>query len=971
MSSSSGVGGNLPGAWSTVPLSRSTGSLSPLTGSTSLPLPQTPALPTSLPAAYQASAQEPQLVQFGAPAPAQMMRSLLDIPSLLRNQAANDSSQLPPVPEAWRPRLEALARELGFSNFQSLQYQLRNLPTNRLDQWLQETQAALADLPVAEQTPAKLHELLRQELLTQIETATQELFTQAGAPAPVFQTRANRQWSLQARLAIYNAFSEIRQTQSLETFRRAAQGENGKPIQFVRAEQLNLTAFAGSDSVLSAMEMLSGAMKVAYHDHANDSIVLHDGAIHTNPRELLKDTQIQEFIQLVNSPGDSPEKQRALRSVQEMLNYSRTPQRQLPLSGKMDSATQQAIQAFDLQQSVTAARDIIEDDTSLTVPQKRRLIQRLTELQGRLDMGQAPLILKAELGHTLRAWLETSPMQPASRERLENQLSVLDRGLNTRFDQRLLEGLINNWYGIIDGGQQRDFTEQVVVHELGHGLQAGPEMLENWRRISWDGRASETGNRNNVMGETLQAIGKQGFVSEYARVNDEEDFAESYRVFTYQPERLLQHSLMKFMFMAAVTQAYQGREQEMLDLVQKAGYNQEQMREALLQLRGHLPSETRQYVKGVIDKTMIFSKVVSPLAGLALDAMSRHLGLREKIADWWADVRGVDQKPQFTPRMAAALPELDRLLRIDSRSFVCSPSESGYVLDQMTRFQALLAKPDATFEERTWARQKLEAFRQQGLEAWDDHDRRNISHEVQHYLSGPNGTQNRAVVLALSKILGKSYAKVDWETLPNRVRANDTDELRDEMRSHRQISSLNAFFEQVRRNPEVLRQELGPELYQALPDSFKAILMEPDFVENITGKRGETAINASNIFDYTMAEMQNRQRKSGRDYLVSELSQVLMWVSKPSLPQHRLEGAYGVYVERLQIHNQGTTQKSPVLSFQEFEAAVKRFRSRLQTVQAAPLNPLDTSRTLTQDQALLQDLLLNELGIRLERREER
>lgn len=966
MSNSSGVGKPLPGTWMPTPQMRST---APLSNSSQPGIPPAPSSTASVPppTAYQTAAQAPQTVQFAAPTPKQIMHAFFDLRSLLRNQTSNDSSQLPPIPASWQPRLETLARELGFSNLQSLQYQFRNLPADRLDQWLRQTEAALNTLPASERTSQKLYALARQELIKQIEQATEALFSQANAPLPRFETRDNRQWSPQARLAVFNAFSEIRQTQSLETFRRAAQTEDGQPIRFVRASRPDLSAFARDDDFLSIMEMLSGAMKVAYHDHANDSIVLHDEAIQLHPRELLKDTHIQAFIQLVNSPEDSPEKQRAIRSVQEMLNFSRTAERQLPLSGKMDPATQEALAAFALQQSITASRDILEDDQALSIPQKRHLLQRLTELQGRLDAGQAPALLKTELEATLQSFLENNPMQASSRERLQSQLATLERRLNTRFDQRLLEGLISNWYGIIDGGQQRDFTEQLIVHELGHGLQVEPEILENWRQISWDGQAAEAQNRNYLMGETLRSIGKRGFVSDYARVNDEEDFAESYRVFTYQPERLLQHSLLKFIFMAAVTQAYDGKEQEMLELITKAGYDQDQVKAALLQLRGHLPSATRQYAKGVIDTTTAFTKLISPLTGLALESFSKHFGLRERIANWWANFRGVDQSPQFTPRLASALPEVDNLLKLDNRRFACSPSESGFVLDQMIRAQAILARPEVSAQERAQAHQKLEAFKQQGIDAWDTSIRRNFSNKALQYLSGEQAIQNRAVVLALSKILGKSYAKVDWENRPERTQANEVDTLRTEQHAHRQIASLRMFFEQVRLNPDILKQELGAELYQALPDSFKAMLMEPYFVDNITGKQGETHINASNIFDYTMAEIQRRQHHSGRDFLFNELNHVLRWVTKAPLTQDWLELAYQVYVQRIQVHNQGTTNKSPVLSFTEFEAAVQRFQSRIsQTSAAEPMAVSSPRNQHTPSREELFRLLIQELHIRMD-----
>ncbi|MGE3726586.1 MAG: putative zinc-binding metallopeptidase [Candidatus Sericytochromatia bacterium] len=962
MSSSSGVSKNSFETWTTPP-ARGTGPLA---------LPSIPGVAASTPPAtaspigpvlpqvgsYQEAALNPQGVQFAPPSPSQMMRSLQDARSLLRNFTANDSNQVAPIPAAWQPRLQALAKDLGFKDFASLQYQFRNLPAAHVNQWLSKIEAKLTSLPESQRTPQKLHELAKVTLLEEVDHATVEMFKAAGAAPPQFQAEAGRSWTPQAKLAVFNAFSEIRQTQPLETFRNASKNHKGGPLTFVRAEPLNPAVLAGKDGYLSAIEMLSGAMKVAYHNEALGSIVLHDGAIHANPRELLKEQHIQDFINLVNSPGDSPEKRRAISSVQELLNYSRSPQRQLNRTGQMDAPTKLALQAFDLQQRMTGARDTIEDDTQLSVPQKRKLLQRLTELQGRLDVGQSPLMLKAELGHILRGYLSVGEMQAPTRQRLDTQIASLDRSLSERFDQQTAEGLVGNWFGIIDSGKQKDFTEQVIVHELGHGLQEGTEVLENWRRISWDGKASEEENRNNVMGETMQGIGKQGFVSDYAQVNDEEDFAESYRMFTYQPERLLQASLLKFMFMAAATQSYAGKEEEMVGLIKKAGYKDDQIRNALLQLRGHLPSETRQYVKGVVDKTTTFSKILAPALGFAAEALCDKFKLKDKIADWWADFRGVDQKPQFTPRLAAALPEADALLNVDGTQYASSPREPGYVLDQLIRAQTVLNRPDSSPAARALASQKIEAFKQQGTGAWPASEQALFPPTVHQHLKGPSGQQNRAVVQALGLVLGKARARADWAALPEQA-GNPA--------QHQH--ALKAFFEQVRRNPEILKKEFGEALYQQLPESFKAMLMEPDFVENITGKTGETTVNPSNIFDYTFAEIDRRESKGGLDFLTEQFKTITRFVSR-----ERLDQAYQIYADRIQQFNEGTTQKAPLLDLEAFKAAVTRFREDSSEKQAtAPVTPatvpvrnLDFEKSMVQDEAIPDEVrFMRELKIQV------
>lgn len=80
-----------------------------------------------------------------------------------------------------------------------------------------------------------------------------------------------------------------------------------------------------------------------------------------------------------------------------------------------------------------------------------------------------------------------------------------------------------------------------ITHELGHNVQAcliekDPELSEKWKQLyqeSWD----------------KVAASEPGFVSEYAKTNQHEDFAESYRAYIRDPEKLQILAPEKYQFM--------------------------------------------------------------------------------------------------------------------------------------------------------------------------------------------------------------------------------------------------------------------------------------------------------------------------------------------------------------------------------------------------------------------------------------
>ena len=83
-----------------------------------------------------------------------------------------------------------------------------------------------------------------------------------------------------------------------------------------------------------------------------------------------------------------------------------------------------------------------------------------------------------------------------------------------------------------EGSHDAEGMKQTITHEVGHNVYYNLDegQREEWREI-YDDSA------------------RRQFVSAYARTNKREDFAESYKAYIHDPERLKRRSLAKYKFM--------------------------------------------------------------------------------------------------------------------------------------------------------------------------------------------------------------------------------------------------------------------------------------------------------------------------------------------------------------------------------------------------------------------------------------
>jgi hypothetical protein len=863
------------------------------------------AVPVLLPKRYGTSPLQPQTVSF-ANASSQPLNHLQMALRYLGNGA-------PEAPPHQRPLLDTLAQNLGFPQFRTLQHQVRNLSPDALTQWVQTT---LAQAP---QEGSAWRGLALKGLDQLVQQATHTLFTEAGVTAPVLQTQSGSQWSVPARLALFNAFSQIRTSQPLPVFRQAVTHSDGQPLTFVRSPDPDPDTHAGEDGYLSLIEGLSGAMKIA-RDAGGGQIVIHDSAITARASNIIGQPQIQRLLAQVNGQAGRPiEQQRARRDLQTMLNLTRPPARQLPLTGQLDSVTRTALQEFELQQRLRQARDILEDERQLNPPERRSQLQALERLRAQMSGGNSSLPrLQGQLNTLLTSAQQLAGLSPSGRERLQ-QVNP-NAPLHGQFDNAMAEKLVNSWFDIIDGGAGLDFAEQVMVHELGHTFHA-PELLANWSRMTAAQGALGAGAGDESMGAAMgMRSNREGFASDYAATNAMEDFAESYRLFTYQPDRLLERSLPRFLFMSAMTGAHEGKEQALKAQILKAGYSQRDLENTLLSLQGNLPAHHRQQVQGMVDNTLRYSRYVAPFLGApgllasGLSYLAEKTGFNQTAAEvisrWNAPA---ETAAPLDPTLSGELGNLAQAAGLDTSQLQSLPVDSGYVLDYLTRMQATLASPQTTPAVRQQAQQFLKDFAAQGLQAFPATDQRRFPLAVRQQLSTPQG---RAMVAALGRILGSGRALNQWEKLPDHAPTQGIETLRLEQQATRQSQSLHTFLNEVQRDPQALRSRIGADLHAQLPAAFQRLLSEPRLIDQITGGRGASQLSSSAIYDYVLNTVHERQQQASATAIAGAVNEMLTYLSFDE------DTAYALYQQLQQSLNAASRNPQAMYSQEQFRATV-------------------------------------------------
>lgn len=889
----------------------------------------------------------------------------------------NDVNSVRTVPADQRARFDQMAIGLGFKNFKTLQYQCRNLPMPIINSIFQKLEQTISKLGPGERTPANIQHQANAIFFSTISENIQQLFARNSVPnnqQPRFLVRTQgkehpvnpndpkdlQQWSPMAMMGAYNAFCEVA-GQSEAMFKQLAKNNGQGPLSLIREEKhQNLSQFAGPDNKLNLLEILTGAMQVSYKQ--GGALVLQDGAISMSARSVIR-PEIQKQLALINTPGlTSLEQNEAVKGLQQLLNQSR-PGHEIPVTGIYDTTTKNAIKQFKTDQMLVQLQETLEDDDKLNPAKNLKWMKALNKLQAEIRVGQS-LGAQAELLDILKQIKdESGSLSPSTISRLKDLEKTLSQPVNDKFDEQTVSYLIDNWFDIMDTGGGMNFTEQVMVHEMGHVLQDMPDLMKNWEQISWKQGYNSSAKilttetaPSEAMGSTLKhkpndACCMRGFTSAYARTNASEDFAESFRAFTYQPKRLMQDSLIKFLFLNGLTKTY--GDEQLLSMAKEVGFSTRQLQQAIGSIRGNLDDilqkQREENVSAFSQKAAQLSQMTgNPLLGMvAAGAEWFKAPISEgarMVKAWFAG--DYDSGIQLDPKFATTNPNIDKLLGVDLKTMRTPPHEPGFVLEFLSSRQALLAGPNSTTAQKEKASQEIEQFIQKGLGVFDAALQAKFPPEIKTLLATATTPAdqtkvqaNRAVLVALAKILGAGRAHGEWTQVKS---------TRPEAAA--KIKELDAFLNDMKKAaaPEKLKSLIGSKIFDLLPTTFKVMLADPPFIEWITGYRGETTIGSSNITQSVFSEIAKRETKADPDYmeiLKSELSDAVTrwWDSlatienadsnppTPKLDDRILRDSYQSYLELVAAYNASHLEDSyKPMTLQDFAKTLTEVRLRNQ-----------------------------------------
>ncbi len=859
------------------PVSLTTPPLLPVQAAEATPAPSAPAsLAPATPETYRQGTLEPTQVQFQAPVatPPQALELQQALGYLMPYQS-NAAEDAPPVPDALRQPLDNWAKELGFPDFQRLQHACRNLPREVLVHWY-------SNLPPQATLP-----LQREALKQALTQALQTRFEGLEIPPPQLKlAEPGLEWGPAALLAVYNSVAEMQTQVPADKLKTLLTQPNGQPLIY----EMHPPIQSRSGELIRA---LGESLKVARRDQEGGKIILHQGAVFPNPSDFVEQPQIRQLLAELETARQNPgQSSAAVAELQRFLNLAR-PTGQALSSGVYDAETEAAVERFRTLIEARQIRDIIADDRQISPAEKTSLLQSLDARINALNpqnpsqRSATPADLRNSLLTSERWHKRWFPqLSPGSQERIA---AVLEQMKNNpepgKFDAPLLENLTKFWFGMIDGGDNQDFTEQVLTHETGHILQNGPEVLENWKRISWSDNAETSAEYG--LDHTLQTGQENGFVSPYATLSPEEDFAESYRSFVYQPERLLRDSMTKFMFMAAVTGRYAGKEGELLDFMTAQGKSKEAVKHEMARFRGFLPQLWHDLAEkggASLAESMdwLAQQSAIPLPAFSREWLAENAEQVRSLFPAWAESLAEEQNPQFSSRFAAFLSELDCQLQLNFQNFRCKNDEEGYVLEFLTGLQRIARDGQQDPQTRAQAETELNAFVEGGMTAFSHADQAAMPEHIQALLGGESGASNRALLVLLAKMVALGEG-----------------------------------------NQCASDQQTDP-LYAQLTPAAKALFEDTGFRNRVATSFGQTRINTTNLHKEVLAEIGRLSQSNSAAFLLKQ-SQTLRILLQS---ERNLNNAYRLYQQTVEHFNAG--QPGDPLQMLSLEDFIQLFKDRIQ-----------------------------------------
>ncbi len=493
----------------------------------------------------------------------------------------------------------------------------------------------------------------------------------------------------------------------------------------------------------------------------------------------------------------------------------------LASDGYYGNRTQDAVRQFQMTLVLNTLKERLEDDKQIPAGKRLESLQFFETQFKRLEAnpGQFSQILRDVTTHMQTLLTPSRQVSTETAGPLAEDLRLIRGMTNGVFDSETAQRLVGSWFNVMDSGSNLDMAEQLVSHEVSHlwesqlDKEGNLQVLDNWGRFFDQDQGSQAQfgvfhMSNHDAHDRLHD--DRTAASDYGSISAKEDFAESSRVFTYDPERLLRRSLLKFLVMNSL-HGNPYNSSEIMRMAENSGYSKEQVQAGLDRVLGYGQNPIR------------FSPALATRLDQDYTSLRQAASLPEHAAATLAEPGQASPDALTEAAAAIAPPSLPPT----------AASESGWSLDYLQeRYNSVLAqlaRTDLSQEQRQDLRDEMAKFEEDfvsgGLQSLGDSAIPNQAvSALQGHLStlgysGDQAIQGRAVILALAKLRAQGH-----------LNPSEEDRFKD-----------------------------------YLPQGFQGMLNDPEFVRSVTyGNTAGRSVSPSSVLTYALVQSQRLEAEMGR-----------------------------------------------------------------------------------------------------------
>lgn len=360
--------------------------------------------------------------------------------------------------------------------------------------------------------------------------------------------------------------------------------------------------FGGWENLQKSVNFITRYRDLVYRgEHLRDHPIPETG-------EEARDATIAALTKLQNLGSDKllqvacrMEQRDGIGHLQSFLKENAPPgtnTSNLEVDGILGSRTGGVVKSFQVGMAVNTFKERIEDDPHLPENKKEELIRFCNEQFRTLaeQPGKTNEIL-GQMRTRMQELIDGQEITDNTRTHLSEDVDNLTQLSHSRegvFNRDTAEKMVNNWFNLVDSGRGYDLGEQLTMHELGHIWETQLDrekgnlgIRENWNKL-FDSAAHSEGDGTSQMNTQTandELHSDTVATTAYGSAEPDEDFAESSRVFAYDPKRLMRRSLMKFLFMNHINHD-QYDTSKILSMAHECGYSNDQILSRLDNLLG-------------------------------------------------------------------------------------------------------------------------------------------------------------------------------------------------------------------------------------------------------------------------------------------------------------------------------------------------------------------------------------------------